>query len=230
MNIKLIFSTLVIACAPCVYSSESAAWPIVYEGKTHPLDAGSVKFFGQEAKEFSAPAKGNYLVEVQADGLKFEFPAAGTFGLELADQTYNFNEGTTVECRLRLEETVNQIDPPTKNSSAVMIQFSEPAGNDPGLWSLGFYTDSEDGKNYAVLEGANSTVPYEIGKEFRTYRVVTKDNLATLIVDGVVVGEVKPRKGLQAVGLRFGNLRGKDHSGSAVLESIRIDPTQALMP
>lgn len=230
MKIRTILLAALAICGQSGFAAAPDIWPFVYEGKVHPLDAGSVKIEGQEAREFNPPTKENYLAEVQDDGLKFEFPAAGTFGLEIASPTYSFHGGTTVECRLRLEETINRIDPPTSNSSAVMIQFSEPAGEDPGIWSLGFYTDPGDGKNYVVLEGANSTPPYEIGREFHTYRVVTKDDFITLCVDGTAIGEVKPRKGVPPFGLRFGNLRGKDHSGTAVLESIRIDPAKAWMP
>ncbi len=230
MKITQILLFVGITAAQYALAEDPAVWPIVYAGNIHPLDAGSVKLAGGEATEFAPPAKENYLAEPGEEGLKFEFSAAGTFGLGLAETKYQFSEGTTFECRLRLEETVNRIDPPAKNSSAVMIQFSETGTNDPGLWSLGFYTDPADGKNYVVLEGANSTTAHEIGKEFHTYRVVTKDDFATLCVDGVAVGEVKPRKGVPPFGFRFGNVRGADHTGTAVLESIRIDSGKAWMP
>jgi len=211
-------------------AADPSSWPISYQGNVEPAEEGSVTINGEKKGSFEKPVKPNYRAEVGDSGLELEFNGSGTFTLEDLGIPVDFSEGFTLECRFRLEETVNQLSPPANNASAMIIQASESVGTNRGMWILGFYTDIDDAKNYVVLEGNKSTKPFEIGKDFHVFRVTVKDNEVVLYVDNELVGHVSPRKGASSSGVRFGNLRGSDHKGSAVMDYLKIDPQSALVP
>jgi len=211
-------------------AADPSSRPVSCQGNVEQTEEGSVTINGEKKASFEKPVKPNYRAEVGDAGLELEFNGSGTFTLEDLGTPVDFSEGFTLECRLRLEETVNQLNPPANNASAMIIQASESVGTNRGMWVLGFYTDIEDAKNYVVLEGSQSTKPFEIGKDFHVFRVTVKDNEVVLYVDNELIGHVPPRKGASSSGVRFGNLRCSDHKGSAVMDYLKIDPKSSRVP
>jgi hypothetical protein len=233
MNITSSLRPVLLLCLTAslatVHAKSEPEWDIRYEADEEPTFEGSVKKADGSGMTFSPPAKDNHQTGIRDDGFEFHFNGAGTFALGLEGENLSFKE-STLECRLRMEETINRIEPPGFNASAITIQVAETVSEDPGLYVLGFYTDLEDQKNYVILEGQDKTVPVEIGRDFHVFRVVARDNAITLYVDGERAGEIQPRKGIVQPGIRFGNLRGSDHTGLAVLDYLRLSLSEAIAP
>jgi len=204
-------------------------WDLEYAATMEPDRENAVDKRDGSKVSFQKPAKENYDLVVQQDGLDFFFRGAGVFVLEPEGEAISFDHNT-LGFRLRLDKTDNRIEPPTKNTSAVCLQVGESRADDPGMYVVGFYTDFEDGANYVVLEGRETTIPHAIGSEFHDYRVVARGNSIALFVDGESVGEVAPRRGVNLPGIRFGNARGSDHTGQATLGHLRMSFGEALDP
>ncbi len=220
---------LLLATLAMAHANTEPKWDLRYEGIVEPTAEGAVEKTGGKSQTFQTPAKKNYQAGINDDGLEFFFKGAGVFALDLDEKQLSFAH-STIECRLRLEETRNLIEPPAPNASAVCIQVGESGSSDAGTYMVGFYTNPEDGKNYVILEGRTQTTPVEIGRDFHVFRVVARENGISLYVDGTHAGEVAPRKGVAQSGVRLGNARGSDHTGTAVLDYLRINLSESLDP
>lgn len=230
-KLSLIVTLIIFVGFPMSHlpAEEAPKWGLRYEAKMEPNLGEAVEMLDGTKESFQKPAKENYDVAVGEEGLDFFFRGAGVFALEPKGGQIDF-EHNTLDFRLRLENTDNRIEPPVKNASAVCIQIGESRTDNPGMYVVGFYTDPEEGTNFVILEGRESTAPFPIGSEFHDYRVVAGKNSIELHVDGEIVGEVRPRLGVSLPGIRIGNARGSDHTGQATLGYLRMDFDQALDP
>ncbi len=227
---RIILSLCLLGCSTShLPAAAEPKWDLRYEAKLEPDQEGAVERLDGTRLSFQKPAKKNYDLSARKEGLDFTFHGAGVFSLKPEREKITL-KNNTLEFRLRLERTDNRIDPPASNASAVCIQIGETQGDDPGMYMVGFYTDAGDGKNYVILEGRNKSLPFEIGSEFHTYRVVARDDSIALHVDGEIVGTVAPRRGVNQPGIRLGNARGSDHTGAATLSYLRMNCGEAIDP